>query len=541
MHNIAMDSNKYTNQNLSLSEESQDVDLTAFDQETAQTQTSINELLDNIDEASNIDDMISSYDYNPVSMHDIGIEIGLKTSSIDPINTDLQAEKAIIASIINNPSLLIEVADQILPEHFYSPKHRAVYTAILEVDQFGEMIDEISILEQIKNSYTIEKTKTTKDINRNYLLNLRITNLLRDNITTLCKRIKNLFILRSITQLSDELKNDTFEGRVVEEILDKAQNKLHQLSETKADKNVYSIRDVIADSGLEHNNFAKQVQRNVISSGFVAIDNILGGLHGSDLMILAARPGMGKTSLALKILEKVSKNGEGVLMFSLEMSKEQLVKKVISSLSKLPLRDIHLNKVGEDPNFMAKYSAGVGQAINLPIWIDDTSSLNINELKSKARKLMMRNNIKLIIVDYLQLLSPTTKASNQNRTYEVGEISRGLKILAKDLNVPVLALSQLSRSVEARDDKRPMLSDLRESGSLEQDADIVMFIHREAMYRKDGDKAESGNQLKPDIKHDEVQKADVIIAKHRNGATGRIELDWVPKRATFEGRSSTST
>jgi replicative DNA helicase len=390
-----------------------------------------------------------------------------------PMNTDLEAENSLLGAIINNSKVLDDVADQLISEFFYFAKNRAIFQAILELSQKGEDVDEITIVEQLKNSFTIEKSKVVQEIDRQFLIELRIRNLLIASPLTLAKRIKDTYILRSITTLADELKNDSFSTLPVENILEKAQSRVYSLAETKVDKNIYSIREVIEDSGLEHGSYGKEGNKNLISSGFKDLDKTLGGLHGSDLIVLAARPGMGKTSLALKILEKVSGKGHGVLMFSLEMGKEQLVKKIISSLSMLPLRDLHMNSIGSNPSFMTQYSAGVGQAIAMPIWIDDAAGLNIVELKSKARKLKARHNIKLIIVDYLQLLSSTQASQGGNRTNEIGEISRGLKILAKDLNIPVIALSQLSRAVEARDDKRPMLSDLRESGCLLGDTLIL--------------------------------------------------------------------
>ena len=317
--------------------------------------------------------------------------------------------------------------------------------------------------------------------------------------------------------LAEELKSDSFSDLPVEDIIEKAQTRIFGLAETKVDKNIMSIRDVIIQDKLEYDTL--EAKSNHISSGFLNIDDHLGGLNKSDLMILAARPGCGKTSLALEIMKRVALKDQGVLIFSLEMGREQLVKKLLSSLSGLPLRDLHMNTLsGQNSENIGKYTNAVSQATELPIWIDDSGGINIIELRTKARRLKTRQNLGLIIVDYLQLISPTSTSSG-NRTQEIGEISRGLKILAKELHIPILALSQLSRAIESRDDKKPMLSDLRESGSIEQDADIVMFIHREELYHP-------GTAKKG--------QAKLIIAKHRNGATGEVDLAWVAERATFD-------
>jgi replicative DNA helicase len=435
------------------------------------------------------------------------------------VNYDLAAEDSLIAAIINNPSLIDEVADKINPDFFYAPKNRAIFHVMLELMSLGENIDEITIFERLQNSKTIERSPIIASISRESLIDFRLNKILIASAGILAKRIKDTYILRSIAQLADELKVESFSEKPVEDIIEKAQSKIFNLAETKVDKDIMSIRDIVALDKLEYNHL--EVKASHFTTGFKNIDKELGGLHNSDLIILAARPGCGKTSLALEIMKRVAKSSKGVLVFSLEMGREQLIKKLISSLSGLPLREIYMNTVHEGPDAqekIGKYSEGVGVAVGLPIWIDDSAGINIVELRTKARRLKTKRDVGLIIVDYLQLISPTNSSST-NRSQEIGEISRGLKILAKELNVPIIALSQLSRAVESREDKKPMLSDLRESGSIEQDADIVMFIHREELY------------------HPQTKKkgeAKLIIAKHRNGATGEVDLAWIAERATFD-------
>jgi replicative DNA helicase len=231
---------------------------------------------------------------------------------------------------------------------------------------------------------------------------------------------------------------------------------------------------------------------------------------------------MGKTSLALELIKRISLGTKnGVAIFSLEMSKDQLVDKLISSVSGISLKKIRSGHLSDEPhnNEFVRLGQAIGQLSEAPIWIDDSGALNIMELRTKARRLKSRHNIGLIMIDYLQLMSGKTSSYGGNRVQEVSDISRGLKMLAKELNIPIIALSQLSRSVEGRDDKRPMLSDLRESGSIEQDADVVMFIHREEMYHKETKKKGI---------------ADILISKHRNGETGAVELAFIHRLATFD-------
>jgi replicative DNA helicase len=436
------------------------------------------------------------------------------------VNYDIAAEDSLIAAIINNPVLIDEVADKITPEFFYNPKNKAIFHVMLELMQMGDNVDEITIFERLKNSNTVEKSPIVKEITREYLVDFRLNKLLIASAAILAKRIKDSYILRAITELADDLKKDSFSDSPVETILEKAQTKIFGLSETRVDKDVMNIKDIIITDKLEYNNLEQKTSH--FPTGFKNIDKEMGGFHNSDLIILAARPGCGKTSLALEWMKRVASGGKGVLVFSLEMGREQLIKRTISSLSGLPLRDLHMNTIaGSDQSDekIQKYTNAVARAVELPIWIDDAGGINIVELRTKARRLKAKYDIGLIIVDYLQLISPTGM-SQGNRTQEIGEISRGLKILAKDLAIPVIALSQLSRAVEARDDKRPMLSDLRESGSIEQDADIVMFIHREELYHPGTEKHKG--------------RAKLIVAKHRNGATGEIDLAWIAERATFD-------
>jgi replicative DNA helicase len=361
-------------------------------------------------------------------------------------------------------------------------------------------------------------------INREYLLELIAKSSLSSSPEHTARIIKEKYILRMLIRVGDNLKTLAVESNSpVEDILDNAQKQLYEIALDNLDKNFVRIGDLLTATFERINElYTNQVKYRGIPTGFVDLDNMLGGLHHSDLIILAARPSMGKTSLALEIVKRVALQQQiGVAVFSLEMSRDQLCDKLIASVSGIELRKIRSGQLEDSDNLneFTKLGEAIGRLEEAPIWIDDSGSLNIMELRTKARRLKSRHNIGLIVIDYLQLMSGKNYNYQGNRVQEVSDISRGLKMLAKELNIPVLALSQLSRGVEGREDKRPLLSDLRESGSIEQDADVVLFIHREEMYSKDTKKKGI---------------AEILISKHRNGETGVVELAWIPKLATFE-------
>jgi len=432
---------------------------------------------------------------------------------------DLEAEQSLLGSILLNNKILDDVADKLKPQYFYEPRHLTLFKLMLDMWSQNSPIDVISVIRLKK----IEAGQTNQ-IEKEFLLELIAKSSLSSSSESTTKIIRSKYLLRSIIGSSDELKTLALESnQTPEEILDLAQKKLFEISMDNSDKNFVSINEILGEtferiSELYHN----QVEFRGVPTGFTDIDKVLGGLHKSDLIILAARPSMGKTSLTMEIAKRVAMNAQvGVAFFSLEMSKDQLVDKLLASVSGIDSWKIRTGKFSDDPqnNEFMKLGAAIGQLDKAPIWIDDSGSLNILELRSKARRLKARHNVGLIIIDYLQLMSGGGSRYAGNRVQEVSDISRGLKMLAKELDIPVLALSQLSRSVEGRDDKRPMLSDLRDSGSIEQDADIVMFIHREEMYNKETKKKGI---------------ADILISKHRNGSTGSVELAWIGRLATFE-------
>lgn len=435
---------------------------------------------------------------------------------------DMDAEKALLGSILLNSQILQDVGDKLSGEYFYDPRHSIVYLAMVELWATSRPVDVISVLEYLHNTESLNKS-SSGTVDKEFLLELiSKTSLSTSHIHT-SDLIKNKFVLRTIIQVGDEIKNLAYlQKDHPSEILDDAQKQLFDISKNNMEKDFVSITEVLKDTferiSQLHDN---DVEFRGVPTGFIDLDNILGGLHSSDLLILAARPSMGKTSLALELIKHVAVVQKvGVAFFSLEMSKDQLVDKLVSSTSGVSLGKIRSGHLSDDPanNEFIRLGQAIGQLDQAPIWIDDNGALNILELRTKARRLKSKYNVGLIVIDYLQLMSGKNTNYSGNRVQEVSDISRGLKMLAKELQIPILALSQLSRSVDSREDKRPMLSDLRESGSIEQDADIVMFIHREEMYHKETKKKGVG---------------DLLISKHRNGETGAIELAWIPALATF--------
>jgi replicative DNA helicase len=435
---------------------------------------------------------------------------------------DLEAEQSLLGSILLNSKLLDDVADKLRTEVFYDPRHTEIFSSMIKLWTDSKPCDVIFVMNQIDLS--AKKNNRESSITQDYLLELISKSSLASSSDALVNILKDKFLMRTLVSVGDDLKNmASNEVETPSEVLDQAQKKLYEVSLESMDKNFVSINEILLGSFERLSELqAKGNEYSGVPTGLIDLDKSLGGMHNSDLIILAARPAMGKTSLALEIAKRVALIEQaGVAIFSLEMSKEQLVDKMLSSVSGVDNWKIRTGKFDEarDNNEFQKIGEAIGILDQAPIWIDDSGALNVLELRSKARRLKTRHNIGLIIIDYLQLMSGTGRNYGNNRVQEVSDISRGLKILAKELDIPIIALSQLSRSVEGREDKRPMLSDLRESGSIEQDADVVMFVHREEMYHKE-------------TKRKGI--ADILIAKHRHGSTGSVELAWLGRLATFE-------
>lgn len=443
---------------------------------------------------------------------------------------DSDAEMALLGSILISGKyayeLVDDIGDKLRADYFFDPKNQSVYEAITALWLEQQPIDTIHLSDYLRKN---PSPVNNEILDTDYLQQLIAKCSLLSSPADTVKLIKEKYILRSIISIGEEMKIMGFnQDSLPEHILDQAQQKLFKITLGNTDKNFVHIKDVAlgAMDNLSLLSSDSQVF-NGIHTDFIELDKMLGGgFHNSDLVILACRPSMGKTALSLALARKAAKKDVGVAYFSLEMSADQLFERMLASESGIDFRKIRTGDLsGDEKNreFEAIGSA-ISRIAEWPIWVDDTAAASVLEIRSKARRLKQRNNIGLIIIDYLQLMSGgNDRAYAGNRVQEVSDISRNLKILAKDLNVPILALSQLSRKVENRDDKRPMLSDLRESGSIEQDADIVMFLHREDYYDKTlaGDPNRGG-------------KAEIIVAKNRNGETGGAQVAWIRHLATFD-------
>ncbi len=431
---------------------------------------------------------------------------------------NLEAEASVLGSLLLDKDALIKVADLLSPDDFYDPKNQIVYEAILSLFQKNSAIDILTMTNWLEENKLMEKVGGAS-----YLTQLVNAVPSAAHIVNYALIVRKKGSLRRLINTSNEINNIAFkEEGDIETILDQAEQKLFGVSQKHLKQNFIAITSVL------HETFERidQLHRDKgalrgLSTGYVDLDQKLGGLQKSDLIILAARPSMGKTSLALDLMRNIGVNLKvPVGIFSLEMSKDQLVDRLLSSQSGVDLWKIrtgHLN----DQDF-----ENIGQAMGVlseaPIFIDDSAGSNIMEVRTKARRLQSEHGVGLIVVDYLQLMEGR---SQENRVQEVSEISRSLKILARELNVPVLALSQLSRQVENRPDKVPQLADLRESGSIEQDADVVMFIYREDMYK-------GKDSRRPNI-------AEIHIKKHRNGPTGQVDLFFDADRTSFRNLDKT--
>lgn len=425
----------------------------------------------------------------------------------------LDTEKALIGAILLRPDALYEIMDVISPETFYGTNHKTIYKTILELISKGIAIDSVSVSERLKEKKEFEKAGGNK-----YMTELIDSVPSASNIKHYAEIILKKKLMRDLLEAADDISGLGYdESKDLEEILDAAEKKIFSITNLNTSKNYIELKEVIGEAFERLDKLHKSSDElRGVPSGFKALDNKLSGFQNSDLIILAARPSMGKTSFALNIARNVAtKYKIPVQIFSLEMSADQLVDRMVSSESGVNLWNIRTGKGLKEEDF-----ENIGNAISTlgeaPIFINDEAGTSIIRMKSVARRVKSEKGLGLIIVDYLQLMSASNIQSD-NMVAQVTEISRSLKALARELDVPVIALSQLSRAVEARGGK-PRLSDLRDSGSIEQDADLVMFIHREDKYNEDSDR--------PNI-------AEIMIEKHRNGPTGKIELFFDEGKTTF--------
>jgi replicative DNA helicase len=425
----------------------------------------------------------------------------------------LDAEKAVLGSILLRRDALYEITDIISNESFYSEKHRLIFDTMMQLASKNDPVDIISLKTILENDGKLEQAGGAS-----YLAELVHTVPSASNVVHYAEIVHKKSMMRKLISASEQLSHLGYDEQgELEEIMDRAEQQVFNLSNKSTSRKFIEMKDAL-DETWEAIDKLHQSGDQVrgIPTGFRDLDKLLSGLQKSDLIILAARPSVGKTSFALDIARNAAINGNAhVAIFSLEMSAQQLTSRMLSSVSFVDAWKLKTAKLQEDD--FAKLRDGIDTLSKAPIYIDDQPGNNIIKMRSTARRLKSEKGLDLIIVDYLQLMAPTQSKNSDNVVQQVTEISRSLKHLARELDVPVLALSQLSRAVEQRGGK-PRLSDLRDSGSIEQDADVVMFIHREDRYKD----------------HDERDFiAEILIEKHRNGATGVVRLKFVPERTTF--------
>ena len=425
---------------------------------------------------------------------------------------DIEAEQAVLGSMLTDKDAVISAIEVLKVEDFYREDNKAIYTAILNLYQNGEPVDIITLKSELIAEGTFEKVGGLE-----YLANLPDKVPTTANVQKYIKIVQEKSTLRQLIKTANEIielgYNPTEE---LEDIIDSSERKIFNIVQNKNQKGYSPIKDVLIETftKLEELYNRKQYVTGV-PTGFTDLDYKTAGLHNSDLILIAARPAMGKSAFALNIASNAAlKANTPVVIFSLEMSKDQMVNRIMCSEAMVDSNKVRTGKIEEDD--WIKLASSIGPLSESEIYIDDTPGISVMEIRAKCRKLKMEKNIGLVVIDYLQLVQGNKRSSS--REQEISEISRSLKILAKEINVPVIALSQLSRAPEQRPDHRPMLSDLRESGAIEQDADIVMFLYRDDYYNPDTEKRNI---------------AEVIIAKHRGGSTGTVELLWLGNYTKF--------
>lgn len=425
---------------------------------------------------------------------------------------NLEAEQSVIGSMLMDREAVIVATDMLTKDDFYSAQYGILFEAMAQLNREGKPADLVQVQEKVRQSGAPQEIAEME-----FLREVLATVPTSANIRHYAEIVKNKSVLRKLIRVSAKIEEECYEAKDdINNILFEAEKNITAVTQGGGNAEFQPIGEVVIEA-LDRMQAAAKAGGKItgIATGFADLDYKTAGLQNSDFILVAARPSMGKTAFVLNIAQYVSvKHDITTAIFSLEMSKVQLVNRIISMESKVDSKNIRTGNlsVAEWSN-IAEGASAVG---NSKLIIDDTPGISIGELRSKCRKLKRDNNLGLIMIDYIQLMSGGGKS--ESRQQEVSEISRALKGIARELNVPVIALSQLSRAVEARPDKRPMLSDLRESGAIEQDADVVMFIYRDDYYKKDSDRK--------DI-------AEIIIAKQRNGPTGTVELAWIPNLTKF--------
>ena len=426
---------------------------------------------------------------------------------------DTEAEQAVLGSMLTDVDAVVDAIEILKPEDFYREDNKNIYEAMLNLYGKAEPIDVITVKSELTSMGKFEVVGGLE-----YLATLP------DKVPTTTNAIKYIHIVeeKSILRKLIKTANDLIslgyaQNEDIDVIIEQAEKKIFDIMQGKNQKGYTALKDILVESFAEIEKLYNQKEAITgIPTGFADLDYKTAGLHKSDLILIAARPAMGKSAFALNIATNAAINAKvPVIIFNLEMSKSQLVNRMLCSEAMVDSNKIRTGKMDEED--WVKLATALGPLSEAPIYIDDTPGITVSEIRAKCRKLKLEKDIGLVVIDYLQLIQGSGK-KNASREQEISEISRSLKILAKELDIPVVALSQLSRAAEQRADHRPMLSDLRESGAIEQDADIVMFLYRDDYYNPDTEKKNI---------------AEIILAKHRAGSTGTLELLWLGNYTKF--------
>ena len=427
---------------------------------------------------------------------------------------DIEAEQAVIGSMLTDMEAVISSIEVLKPEDFYREDNKLIYTAMVNLYSRSEPIDLITVKSELESMGKFDQVGGIE-----YLAELPEKVPTTANASKYIKIVEEKSTLRRLIKTANEIIELGYDPTEdLEDIMEGAEKKIFNIMQDKNQKGYTAIKDVLVDSFTNLEELYNRKQHITgVPTGFIDLDYRTAGLHGSEFILIAARPAMGKSAFVLNIAANAAlKANVPVAIFSLEMSKEQMVNRMLCSEAMVDSNKVRTGKLEEED--WAKLAEAIGPLSEAGIYIDDTPGISITEIRARCRKLKLEKDIGLVIIDYLQLVQGSSKRALGSREQEIAEISRSLKILAKELDVPVIALSQLSRAVEQRPDHRPMLSDLRESGSIEQDADIVMFLYRDDYYNEDSEKKNI---------------AEVIIAKQRSGSTGTVDLRWMGSYTKF--------
>lgn len=440
-----------------------------------------------------------------------------------------EAEQSVLGAIIIDPQLMGETQGVLLPESFYRGAHQHIFRAMMHLFEENSEIDVVTLMDQLTSEGTLSEAGGPQ-----YLAELASNVPTTRNIEYYREIVYKLAAKRNLIRVADQIAKDGYDSELeLDDILSDAERKILELASTRESEGFKDIRDVL---GQVYEN-AEELDQNSgqtpgIPTGYRDLDQMTAGFNRNDLIILAARPSVGKTAFALNIAQKVATHESNytVGIFSLEMGADQLATRMICSSGNVDSNRLRTGTMtDEDWN---RFTVAVGKLSKTKIFIDDTPGIRITDLRSKCRRLKQEHGLDMIVIDYLQLIMGSGSRMSDNRQQEVSEISRTLKAIARELECPVIALSQLSRGVEQRQDKRPMMSDIRESGSIEQDADIVAFLYRDDYYnREDGEDDEDGG-MEP-VTNDDNGEIEVIIAKQRNGPTGTVKLHFMKQYNKF--------